>query len=135
MIQRCDDPHTNGYENYGGRGIRICERWRTYENFVADLGERPARMTLERLDSDRDYEPDNCRWASMREQQNNKRNTRYLMIDGTRHTYADAARHYGINVNVLAYRLSAGWPLLNALTQPLREDRRRPPGAASAPSV
>lgn len=73
MIQRCTNPAATGFENYGGRGIAICERWRDYQNFLDDMGERPTGLTLDRIDNDRNYEPGNCRWATWSEQMRNRR--------------------------------------------------------------
>ncbi len=76
MIDRCENPKNNRYKYYGARGIKVCERWHKFENFFADMGPRPIRddrMTLERLDGDKDYEPGNVVWATYKVQNNNKR--------------------------------------------------------------
>ena len=74
MIQRCENPKDPSYKNYGGRGILVCERWNEFKRFLEDMGERPAGLTLDRENNDGNYEPKNCRWATRKEQNQNKRN-------------------------------------------------------------
>lgn len=73
MHQRCKQPKNNHYKYYGGRGIKICERWGSYENFLIDMGERPDGLSIDRINNDGDYEPSNCRWATHTQQMNNTR--------------------------------------------------------------
>jgi len=73
MLQRCNNPRAAKYGNHGGRGIVVCERWRSFVNFLADMGERPIGRTLDRRDNDGNYEPGNCRWATTQEQNQNNR--------------------------------------------------------------
>jgi hypothetical protein len=83
MRARCNNPNVRGYENYGGRGIAVCERWDAYANFVADMGEKPEGKTLDRIDNSKGYSPSNCRWATRAEQSRNTRRNINVCIGGT----------------------------------------------------
>jgi hypothetical protein len=98
MMQRCTNKKNLSYANYGGRGIQVCERWHSFENFLADMGERPQGMSIERVNNDGSYEPSNCRWASRQEQNENRRNAFSWVIDGVTYgNLADPARVYGVS--------------------------------------
>lgn len=118
--QRCTNPKNVRYEQYGARGITMCERWLTsFAAFVEDMGPAPKGMTLERIDTNRGYEPTNCRWASRLEQANNKRTNHLIPVDGELVSIAEAARRLGVEYGTLNSRIQRGWSAERAITAPL----------------
>lgn len=116
MLARCRNPNHSRFNSYGGRGITVCERWQVFENFVADMGPRPDGATIDRIDNDGNYEPGNCRWATLLEQRLNNRHVVWLENGGERMPLKHWAQRLGINPASLAGRLRRGWPLEKALT-------------------
>ena len=120
MTSRCSNPGDPNWEMYGGRGIQVCERWMSFESFLSDLGKRPTSTSIDRIDSNGNYEPTNCRWATPEVQSNNKRNNRFVDFEGQRLTIAQWARAKDMSKQALIMRLNAGWEVKRALTQPIR---------------
>jgi hypothetical protein len=119
MIQRCHNPNNPSYPNYGGRGVKVCARWRrSYAAFEADVGPRPVGSTLDRIDGTKGYKQDNVRWASKREQAINRSTTRIITWRGRSMSILDWARETGINDATIGRRLNRGWLLERALTAP-----------------
>lgn len=108
MMQRCYNPNRDSFSEYGGRGIKVCARWHTFENFVADMGPRPAGMTLERINNDGDYEPSNCKWATRLEQAMNRRSNTFLELNGERLTASEWSARLGISKATICKRRKAG---------------------------
>jgi hypothetical protein len=114
MLQRCRNPKNDAYQNYGGRGIRVCAAWLRFEGFFADMGPRPSpQHTVERIDNDGNYEPGNCRWATRSEQLRNRRNNIFVEILGVRMCLRDACAFLGIPMSTARYRIRRGLPLEN----------------------
>jgi hypothetical protein len=118
MIDRCTKPNHIGYATYGGRGIKVCERWRKFADFLADMGERPEGKTLDRIDSYGNYEPGNCRWATTSEQMLNRPSNRLLTFEGRTMPITAWAKERGLTLDVLRKRLRLGWSVERALTDP-----------------
>jgi hypothetical protein len=124
MRQRCENPNRKDFRNYGARGITVCERWREFANFLADMGQRPEGMTLERKNSNAGYGPDNCVWATPRQQARNKRGNVIVTHAGVSATVAEWAERTGLERKTLEYRIRAGWPAERALTTPSLINRK-----------
>ena len=115
MLRRCNDPKHGSYSNYGGRGIKVCEEWRNFEQFLADMGERPEDKTLDRIDGDKGYSKENCRWMNMTEQANNRANNHRLTYQGETHTISEWAVKLGIKDGTIRARLFRGFSTEDAL--------------------
>ncbi len=123
MIQRCTNPSSINWNNYGGRGITVCEQWRNYETFRNDIGPRPStRHSLERIDNNRGYSKDNCRWATRSEQSRNTSLTIFITFNNETKSITDWAESLKIKPNTLYYRIKKyHWTVERALTtRPIR---------------
>jgi hypothetical protein len=119
MWQRCRNKNSKDYPRWGGRGVRVCERWEDFRNFLADMGERPAGKTLDRYPNQQgNYEPGNCRWATKSEQVWNSTAVRLVPFNGESLPVSEWARRTGISRVTLEARLLRGWPVERALTEP-----------------
>ena len=123
---RCLDPNNASWKHYGGRGITICDRWRhSFEHFISDMGKRPSnRHSLDRIDNDGPYAPENCRWATLAQQANNRSNNNRLEVDGHVMTLSEAATKYGVAASTIAARRHLGWPMAMALLLPVGKHTR-----------
>ena len=120
MIQRCKNPNNEQYRDYGARGIKVCDRWKTFSNFIKDMGAKPHGFTLERRDNSKGYSPSNCHWATRSENNNNKRNCIMLSRGGVTATAAQWSRKSPVTYRAFHKRIGRGWTLEQALTVPNR---------------
>lgn len=122
---RCYRKSSSAYKYYGGRGIKMCDRWyKSFKCFFDDMGEKPKGLSIDRIDSNGDYEPGNCRWADIYTQNGNKRDTHKITINGETKPLSVWARHYGKNIWTVSRRINKyHWEPIKALTTPI--DKRR----------
>lgn len=120
MKSRCNTPSSTGFENYGGRGIRVHPEWEaSFAAFIRDMGMRPSRAhSLDRIDVNGNYEPANCRWATKTVQSRNMRSNKVVAIAGAEITLVEAVERTGLLYNTVLYRLKRGWRLEDALRAP-----------------
>jgi hypothetical protein len=116
MNQRCANPRSRDFPNYGGRGIAVCESWRDFRAFLADMGEPPAGTSLDRVDNALGYSAANCRWATPATQRRNCRAVRALSFAGRDMLVGDWERELGLSQGAIYHRLRKGWSLEKALT-------------------
>lgn len=126
MKRRCYDPRNKDYHRYGGRGIKVCDRWKdSWKAFLSDMGRRPQGLdSLERIDTNGDYTPDNCRWATFQDQANNRRSNRRHTRDGVTMTIAQWCRRVGVKHTLVVGRMHNGWDIDRALDEPVHSNKR-----------
>lgn len=126
MKQRCLNSKTRHYNIYGGRGIKVCERWMKFENLLEDMGRKPTpKHSIERKDRNGNYDPINCKWGTVEEQQNNKINNVLIRFNGETLSLAQWARKIGVSPCTIAYRINAGWTIEKAVTQTPNPTKQR----------
>jgi hypothetical protein len=122
MRNRCNNPKDRCYKNYGGRGIKVCERWDKFENFLADMGDRPPGMKLERINNNGNYEPTNCKWATQKVQMNNTRRNVWIYHEGETKTLSQWAQILSINYGTIWSRLyQYDWSIERAFNTPVKK--------------
>lgn len=121
MIQRCTNPKNKSFKNYGGRGIKVCDRWlNSFANFYADMGPRPSdEHSIDRTNNDGNYEPGNCQWVKRKAQSRNTRGNRLLTFDGETKCLVEWAEDCGIDAGVVRARIGMGWTVAKALIVPV----------------
>lgn len=134
MIQRCTNPHNSNYKNYGKRGIVVCERWKKFENFYADMGDPLDKTTLDRINNDGNYEPSNCRWATATEQAQNTRRATAVTVNGETNVIAEWLRKNNIPYPTYKQRRRNGWSIEDAVSVPSRQRKREQGGEANSKS-
>jgi len=119
MVQRCTNPNTIAYKNYGGRGITVCNSWITFQGFFSDMGERPDGMSIERIDNDGGYSPGNCKWATKEEQATNTRSNKLITHNEITRCYSEWSRKLGGNEHLVGCLIKRGWTDIEAVSIPL----------------
>lgn len=128
MKQRCENQNHTSYKNYGGRGIKVCDRWQNFENFYADMGESYKQgLTIERVENNRNYSPDNCEWVTWKKQNNNRRSNRIINLNGVTGTLMSFCEKYDIKYEIAKYRLNKGWSVEKTFSTPVRTIKKRTP--------
>lgn len=125
MKSRCYKESNIRYPNYGGKGIKVCEEWLGQNGFMnfykwAMVNGYSENLTLDRIDSNKDYQPDNCRWATQKQQQNNRTNNRYIECNGISHTLGEWSEITGLKLSTIWARLNSGWSEEDSVSLPLK---------------
>jgi hypothetical protein len=127
IIQRCTNLNNEKYPIYGGRGIKVCKRWLKFQNFLKDMGEPPTKHhSIDRINNNGDYCKSNCRWATRKQQQRNKRSNISATYNGVTQLIIDWAQEYQISYHTLRSRIyRLGWPIEKALTKPVQKGEKK----------
>lgn len=126
MINRCTNTSSDKYKDYGGRGIMVCGRWlNSFDNFISDMGRRPSSLySIDRFpNNDGDYEPHNCRWATMKEQANNRRSNILIILNGNTNTLQQIIDSVGMNKQTFKSRLYLGWSIEDIIDRPIKHKK------------
>lgn len=119
MQERCNNPNYRAYHRYGGRGIRVHSEWLDFDNFISDMGKKPtSKHQLDRINNDKDYTPDNCKWSTSKEQNNNRSNNRVVAINGIKNTISEWSRINKVSMGCIYDRIRLGWAIEKAVTVP-----------------
>lgn len=119
MLKRCTNSNSDVYRHYGGRGIKVCVRWKKFENFYGDMGDKPKNKSLDRINNNENYTPKNCKWSTQKEQTNNKRNNHRITIKGKTRTVTEWSDFVGIKKDTIFMRIHRGWSPEKAVLTPL----------------
>ena len=123
MMARCYNEGHMHFPSYGGRGIAVCDRWHDFDCFVADMGDRPEGCSLDRINNDMGYSPENCQWSTAKEQANNRRNNTLLEVNGVEKTVSQWAEDLGTSASTIAGRINMGWSVEDAVTVPVSRNK------------
>ncbi len=110
MLERCNSPSCESFDRYGGRGIKVCDRWLEFSNFYVDMGDPPDGHSIDRMNNDLGYSPENCRWATTTEQSMNRRCVLRIESGGETLTVREWAERFGLKSATIKHRIAAGWP-------------------------
>lgn len=123
MKDRCYNPKSASFSNYGGRGITVCDRWKSsYKDFYSDMGPRPDGYSIDRIDVDGNYEPGNCRWADQKTQQRNQRRAVFVTIEGVKHRAIELAEQHGLKVDTIVERSAKGMTFADVVSTEAHRD-------------
>lgn len=125
MLTRCTNPNSRNYPDYGARGIQVCEHWKSFENFYADMGDPPDGFTIDRIDNDGNYCKANCAWQTPLKQARNRRSNVLLTLNGLTLPLIEWAERLGVPYKSLSSRYRMKWSHERMLTEPFRKDLRR----------